>query len=313
MNQSTPFVSIILPVFNEEKYLEACLKRLRSVRYPKDRYEIITVDNGSTDHSVAIAAQYADHSLVMADVNVGAVRNFGVQRAKGSILAFLDSDCLVPVTWLEYGARLLQDNQNCVFGGNLYLRENPAWVEKYWLLNNPQAPLMQKDLLGSCIFIHKQHFLDASGFNEQVTSGEDSELAVKLRSMNHEVVIDRTLGVVHLGNPTTIKGFLKRQIWHSENYIKAIKSSLTDVTFWLVLIYLFGLLGLLSFSLRLTVPSFLIAFALLMPPFILGIRRIFRAHFKIESAFCLISIFLIDNLYLLGRGIGTIKGIFNRN
>ncbi|MGI9289213.1 MAG: glycosyltransferase [Pseudomonadales bacterium] len=312
MSDSVPFVSVVLPVFNEEQYLEQCLIALRKVQYPEDKFEIIVVDNGSSDRSYAIAEQYADQLILHPKVNVGAVRNYGVQHAKGDVIAFLDSDCLVPKTWLENGVQLLKQNPKCVFGGNLYLRADPSWTEKYWILQKPDEPLLQSDLLGSCIFVPKQYFQDVGGFNEEVTSGEDTEFSNKLKATGYKVTIDEKLGVVHLGNPTTVSGFVKRQIWHSENYAKSIGSSLTDKVFWLVIIYILGLLALLSSIFGAPISPLYIALALMLPPIVLSIKRITRANYSITGVADIIGIFLMDNLYLLGRSAGFIKGIFGR-
>ncbi len=306
-----PFISIILPVFNEALHIEACLKTLLEIDYPKTKYEIITVDNGSTDESLDIAQRYADLALVLKGVNVGAVRNFGVQHAKGDFIAFLDSDCLVPQNWLEHGINKLKNTPDSILGGNLYLRKNPAWIEKYWLLDNPNTEPLQKDLLGSCILIEKQDFIKASGFDENITSGEDSELSIKLRNSGKKIIIDRAFGVVHLGNPTTVAAFLKRQIWHSENYLSSWKKSIKDIMFWLVCGYTLGCIGLIAGIFQITGYHLNIIFLalVLMPPSLLTTKRMVRAKVKISSPVQVASIWLIDNLYLIGRSAGMIKGI----
>ena len=309
MDRSLPFVSIVLPVFNEQKYLQSCLATLRQISYPKDRYEVITVDNGSTDDSFNIAQQYADLALQLPDVNVGAVRNYGVKHAKGSVLVFLDSDCLVPQNWLELGVALLAADSRSVYGGNLYLREHPAWIEKYWLLQESDGNVSQKDLLGSCIFIYRDDFLSCGGFDEQLTSGEDSALSQQLKASGFSVVIDKSIGVVHLGNPTTVGDFIKRQMWHSENYVKAIGASLKDKVFWLVLVYLSGIAGLVMTVAGLHLPIAAVAMALLLPPAILSAKRIVRAKFKPLTPVALACIFFVDSFYLLGRSLGTLKGL----
>jgi glycosyltransferase involved in cell wall biosynthesis len=308
-DQELPFVSIVLPVFNEERYLELCLKTLRQMTYPRDKYEIITVDNGSVDNSFNIAEKHADQALCLPGVNVGAVRNFGVKHARGEVLAFLDSDCLVLENWLNQGVGLLCSERNSVYGGNLNLRDDPYWIEKFWLLDNNKDKVPQHDLLGSCIFIRRETFLDAGGFDERVTSGEDSALSSTLVDLGYKVKIDGSLGVVHLGNPTTVRGFIRRQIWHSENYVKAFRDSLKDKMFWLLIIYMIGVSGLLM-SVFVTFPGamFFIA-AIICPPLILSAKRIVRAKFKPKSITDIVSIYIIDNLYLIGRALGMLKGI----
>lgn len=312
MSEEFPFISIILPVFNEERYLGQCLANLLKVDYPNDRFEIIVVDNGSTDNSITIASEYTNNVFKLTDVNVGAVRNFGVKKSSGDFLAFLDSDCLIPKDWLIRGIEFLQGNIKSVFGGNLYLRDKPYWIEKYWLLDTPDSPKLQSELLGSCIFIKKDDFLAAGGMNETVTSGEDSELSQSLKKLGYKVIIEKSLGVVHLGNPTTAYDFIKRQIWHSENYLKSIRESMVDIVFWLVVIYLLGFVGSVLFLFTST-PSIILPVslaAIFTPPALLSLKRILRAGFKPRTLIDVFSIYLIDHFYLLGRVIGLLKGIF---
>ena len=93
----TPSISIVMPVYNVALYLRECLDSVRAQTFTD--WECICVDDGSTDESPAILAEYAkqdkrfrvfrrDHS------NAGAVRNFGMEQASGRYLLFLDSDDL---------------------------------------------------------------------------------------------------------------------------------------------------------------------------------------------------------------------------
>lgn len=116
-----PYVSIVIPVFNEERYLSLCLTSLMSLSYPKDRHEILLVDNGSTDRTLDIARGFGDVAIhVKENVKVGAVRNYGVQKATGTVIVFLDSDCVVNPEWLIDGVRKLTANPGSVLGADTY-------------------------------------------------------------------------------------------------------------------------------------------------------------------------------------------------
>ena len=89
-------LSIVIPVYNVEKYLAKCLD---SVIYPAlDGYEVIVVNDGSTDGSGAIAAEYAAHYpgllrlIEQENGGLGAARNTGLEAAEGEFVFFLDSD-----------------------------------------------------------------------------------------------------------------------------------------------------------------------------------------------------------------------------
>ena len=176
-----PYVSIVIPVFNEERYLSLCLTSLMSLSYPKDRHEILLVDNGSTDRTLEIARGFGEVAIhVKENVKVGAVRNYGVQKATGTVIVFLDSDCVVNPEWLIDGVRKLTANPGSVLGGRYLLRENPSWLEKYWILTAPGRTITQASLLGGCIFITKEIFQNIGGFDERLNAGEDSDLTVRL-------------------------------------------------------------------------------------------------------------------------------------
>ena len=94
MNEK-PIVSIIVPVFNVEKYLEKCLDSLLNQTYKK--IEIICINNGSTDKSGEILKQYSkidDRIVIITQANQGVsvARNEGIKKAKGNYIMFVDSD-----------------------------------------------------------------------------------------------------------------------------------------------------------------------------------------------------------------------------
>lgn len=310
-----PYVSIVIPVFNEERYLPSCLTSLMSLSYPKDRHEILLVDNGSTDRTLEIARGFSEVSIhIKENVKVGAVRNYGVQKAKGSIIVFLDSDCVVAQEWLTVGVRKLTTDPGSVVGGRYLLRDDPSWLEKYWILTSPGRVVTQASLLGGCIFIPKEIFQNIGGFDENLNAGEDSDLTVRLKKEHFNVEIDRALDVVHLGYPSRIRPFIARQLWHSSDYINGLPQTLTDKTFLLTLAFMAGVLGLLGALLFLPAANLTLvsAFLVVISPAVLSAKRIMRTGAKYKSLFDYVSIYLVDGLYLIGRALGVLSGVKNR-
>jgi GT2 family glycosyltransferase len=103
MPDNLPFVSIVVLNWNGREYLADCFDSLLALRYPTDRLELIMVDNGSTDDSVAFMRQhYAQVKITETGKNLGAVggRNTGARVATGEYLAFVDNDAHVYPDWL---------------------------------------------------------------------------------------------------------------------------------------------------------------------------------------------------------------------
>lgn len=94
-------ISVIVPTFNEEEGVEACLKSLCDQTLPRDQYEIIVVDGNSKDKTREIAEKYADKVFIQTSKKVGGARNDGAMASKYDILATTDADCFLPCDWLE--------------------------------------------------------------------------------------------------------------------------------------------------------------------------------------------------------------------
>src|SRR5208283_3947011 len=91
-------VSVIIPTWNEENYLERCLMSLKRQSL-KDPFEVIVVDGGSSDRTLEIAHKFTQDVLVLPGKPVGAARNIGASRATGNLLAFLDADTSASKNW----------------------------------------------------------------------------------------------------------------------------------------------------------------------------------------------------------------------
>ena len=124
-NLGQPSISIVIPVYNEELQLGACLEAI--ARQTVAPFEVIVVDNNSTDHSMEIAATYpfvriikeARHGIVFA-------RNAGFNAASGDLLARIDADTRLQPNWVELLDRYMQDHPDlAAVTGKCYFRAIP--------------------------------------------------------------------------------------------------------------------------------------------------------------------------------------------
>ncbi len=119
-------ISVVVPFHNEEKHIRKCLEALLSASYRRDLFEIIAVDNNSTDRSAAIVNQYPRVRL-LTEPKPGAyaARNRGVAASNGTIIAFTDSDCAPFADWLERIALAMsRPDVQLVQGSQCFARES---------------------------------------------------------------------------------------------------------------------------------------------------------------------------------------------
>ena len=108
-----PLITVIVPVYNVEKYLKKCLDSIVSQTY--NNLQIILVNDGSTDNSAAVCARYLKKDsrielIEQENAGLSAARNVGIERAKGEYLAFIDSDDVVDSDYIEYLYNLIVES-----------------------------------------------------------------------------------------------------------------------------------------------------------------------------------------------------------
>lgn len=125
--------SIIIPVLDEAKYLESCLATLSSQKYPREHYEIIAIDNGSTDGSLDILERWPEiRVLHESKRDAYAARNRGIEAAKGRVIAFTDADCEVSADWLQRLHELFLPGKADVVVGRLAYPVNASALLKIY-------------------------------------------------------------------------------------------------------------------------------------------------------------------------------------
>ena len=168
-------ISIIIPTYNEAKYLPLLLQSIKSQSF-KD-YEIIVADNNSTDSTVEIAKTYG--AQITSGGLPGAGRNAGAKIAKGDLLLFLDADVILKNKYYltDCYAEFLDrdvDVATCCISPMSLLKKDIIWHEFYNAIIiamekfSPYAP-------GFCIFAKKSVHNLISGFDEDIILGEDSD------------------------------------------------------------------------------------------------------------------------------------------
>jgi len=194
------FVSVVIPAHNEERYLGACLEALQRQRYRSTRFEVIVVDNASTDATPSIARQFGAMVVTEPRMSIGRARQRGAKAAQGEILASTDADTIVPPDWLGRIALAFQRDHKlgAVFGPFRY--GDGTAFEKVFLWYLYLGLMMALHALGVSCFsgnnyaVRREAFWKAGGCNVSLPAGEDVDLSWRVSNVT-KVAFDRGLVV----------------------------------------------------------------------------------------------------------------------
>lgn len=205
-----PFVTIIVPVFNQGHTIKACILSLLEVDYPRYRYEIIAVDDGSTDNTSEVlkglSMKYS-FKVIRLEKNKGPAfaRNAGIKHAVGEIIAFTDSDCIVDKLWLKTLVRGYISGVGAVGGiRKWYGKSN--FVSDYFEFILSKKPF-EKEIKSKDVEWHstdnfsikKNVLLEVGSFDTwfPIASGEDVALGIKMRERGYRIVCDPNAKIYH--------------------------------------------------------------------------------------------------------------------
>lgn len=182
-----PVASIIVPVFNGEQSISRCIESLLSQDYPKDKYEIIVVDNNSNDRTAKIIQKHpVKYVFEDRSQNSYSARNTGVRFSKGDALVFFDADQIATGSLL--GTLLSEWNKEeyGAFGGKGINRvPGSPLIEKYLASPDNEEPRNGRFILlaTDCAAYRRSVFLKLGGFDETFASGGDHDLCMRMQKI----------------------------------------------------------------------------------------------------------------------------------
>jgi glycosyltransferase involved in cell wall biosynthesis len=216
----SPTVSVVIPVFNDAARLGYCLAALETQTFPGDKYEVIVVDNNSTDNVKQLVGNFS-HAVYVHESRPGsyAARNAGIKCAKGVVVAFTDSDCIPATDWIERGVVRLQQTPNCglVAGKvNIFFKdpERPTAVELYERINAfRQHDYVRAQRFGATANVFTlRAVLDHVGpFNSDLKSSGDREWGQRVAGAGYSLVYADDVQVSHPAR-RSLKEFYKKYV-----------------------------------------------------------------------------------------------------
>ena len=200
------FASVVIPIFNNLEGLSQTLAALGKQSYPSQSYEVIVVDNASTENVEKIAARFPQVKFDRESTPGSYMaRNRGIELAKGEILAFTDSDCIPNPNWLANGVKELMSVDRCglVAGKINFFYQNPqkpTAVELYdsaTFLNQKKYVREHQYGVTANLFAWKSTFAEVGNFNSSIKSGGDKEWGKRVANGGYQLLYAEDVCISH--------------------------------------------------------------------------------------------------------------------
>lgn len=194
MSENKPFVSVIIPLFNDEHHVGKAISALLKQTYPKNNYEIIVVDNGSSDNSKLIVSSFP---IILLEEKIRrssyAARNKGISFAKGDVIAFTDSDCQPCAEWIQEGVKAIENTGADMAAGiinfDFSITKKPAeYYDAVMNIQNEECVEFRKAGNTANLFVKRKVFENIGIFPEEIQSGGDIYFTTRATSSGFSIV-----------------------------------------------------------------------------------------------------------------------------
>lgn len=242
MERRQPFFSIIVPTYRRMQQLAACLSSLAKLEYPRDRFEVIVVDDGGGGTLDAIVASVRDSPPVtllrQPHVGPSGARNAGAEKAKGEYLVFTADDCLPAANWLSTLAVRVAAEPDSAVGGaiingfpdNHYSTASHLLIEYLYSYYNA-LPGAAQFFTPNNLAVPTDRYHAIGGFNESfvMATGEDREFCYRWTRHGYRMLYDSEVIVTH-AHPLTFCAFVRQHFNYGRGTFRyrTMQASLRD-------------------------------------------------------------------------------------
>lgn len=240
-------ISFIIPAFNEEAQLGLTLAAIHRNIPDKISFEILVVDNGSTDRTAETASAGGAEVLFEPHGTIGSVRNHGARNSRGRILVFIDADVVLGANWGHEILGVLDDldaDPQTLAGGMCIVPDNATLIQRVWF--RPRETYAFSHLGTGHLITNRDFFLALGGFDESLETGEDYEFSRRAVTAGGSLVPTPHLVAEHHGFPSTLGEFIRREAWHGRSDFMSLEAFFSSKVAMLTALVALGHLALVT-------------------------------------------------------------------
>jgi len=228
MQVGKPYVSVVIPTYNRSNILALCLDSLFNQTYPKDRYEIIIVNDGSKDNTEDVLREFEKKApcgftwVSQKNQGITTAENAGLSRTKGTIVCYTADDCIIDKNWIHHLVNGFTNDKIGAVGGKVVSYQTNTLIQQFiedaQILD--QATFFKRNTLitGSAAY-RKQVLTDIHGFDTFLIACEDLDLSIKTQLLGYSLTYNPEAVVYH-DHPATVKGLFFQQYRNGKGYVQ---------------------------------------------------------------------------------------------
>lgn len=214
MIKNKPLVSVIITTKNEERHIENCLKSIKNQSYKN--IEIILVDNNSDDKTKSISLKYTKNVFNKGPER-SVQRNFGVEKAKGEFILYLDADMILTKEVIKECVEIVTYNPDIK---GVYIPEKIVGGGFWIKVRAFERSFYDATSIDCVRFITKKAFMRVEGFNETITGPEDWDLDKKIRKIG-KVALSKNI-LYHNEGEFNILKYLNKKAYYAKSFDRYI-------------------------------------------------------------------------------------------
>lgn len=231
------FLSIIIPTYNSASFIGQAIEACLAQDYPKDKIEIIVVDDASTDGTKGVVAKYPVKYIYQKKGGPAVARNRGYESAKGEVIFFTDSDCVVHKDWVSTLVKHYNKNDLGAVTGSYAVGDSQYLLDKFVHYEIEYRHSMMPKYVNSFgtynVLIKRSVFKELKGFDPSYTSasGEDNDLSYRIINAGYKIYFEKNALVGHCNVLRFFKYILvqfRHSYWRMKLYKKYTPMILKD-------------------------------------------------------------------------------------